>query len=60
MKKSKELIVKRYTHSLNMSLSGLNGVCLRSFCYQSFRRFFGITLAPGEKKHVEITIEEIK
>ena len=69
MKKSKEFIVQRgyfkddkRHYELNdfmVYLNFLNGVYARSFCYRLFRKFFGITLAPGERKQVKITIEEV-
>jgi len=72
MKKSKEFIVRRWRFISNrpgrkkvvrrfLVLSFLNGRCVAKYiCYRPFLRFYGIKLAPGESKHIKITIEEVK
>lgn len=66
MKKSKEFIVEREKVGLFSSplwavlKHPINGKIAYGFCYRQFCKFFGITLAPGERKRVKITIEEVE
>ena len=62
--KSKEFIIERGTRnrasSSTLFLKYLNGVAARWFCYEAFRKIYGVKFKEGERKRIKITVEELK